>query len=110
MSTDRFIERTKMDDTGLKPLAIGFTIFGLIYLYTIYYYLNIGITIVAFTLMLTRIPNVRFEMRTNTKVNGKNIPKNGLSIFTTIIDWLLLPAIFFSLKYLEINNSWIIIK
>jgi hypothetical protein len=99
-----------MDQTGLKPLAIVFTIIGLIYLGYIYYYFNFGFAIIAFTFMLTRIPDVRFEIRTNTKIKGKNIPKNGLHIFTTIINWLLLPAIFFALKILEINNSWINVK
>jgi hypothetical protein len=110
MSEERLIERSKMDETGLKPLAYVFLILGLIYLFSVYYYFNLGLAIVALSFMLTRIPDVRFEIRTNTKINKKNIPKNVLNSITTLINWLLLPAIYLSLKYLELNNSLITIK
>jgi hypothetical protein len=72
MSEERLIERSKMDETGLKPLAYVFLILGLIYLFSVYYYFNLGLAIVALSFMLTRIPDVRFEIRTNIKINKKN--------------------------------------
>lgn len=110
MSAERLIERSKMDETGLKTLAYIFLILGSIYIFLVYYYFNIGLAFCAFTFMLIRIPDVRFEIRTNTKINKKNMPKNGLNTLTTFINWLLLPAIYLSLKYIELNNSLITIK
>ncbi len=107
ISTERLIERSKMDKTGLKPLAYAFLVLGLIYLYSVYYYFNIGLAFVALTFMLIRIPDVRFEIRTNTRIIKKNIPKNSLNTIITLIHWLMPPAIYLSLKYLEINNSFI---
>lgn len=110
MSAERLIEQSKMDNTGLKPLAYIFLILGSLYLFSIYYYFNIGLALIALSFMLIRIPDVRFEIRTNTKINKKNMPKNVLNTITTLIYWLLLPAIYLSLKYLELHNSLITIK
>lgn len=107
MSAERLIERSKMDETGLKPMAYLFLTLGTIYLYSVYYYFNIGLALVALTLMLIRIPDVRFEIRTNTKISMKNIPKTALNKIMTFIYWLMLPSIYLSLKYLEIHNSFI---
>ena len=107
MSESRLIERSKMNVTQMKTVAYIFLIIAVVYLCSIYFMLNAGLAIVALAFMLTRIPDVRYEIRTNTKLNRKNMPKNFINTITTIIDWLLLPCIYFSLKYLEISTHLI---
>lgn len=81
--------------------TIIFSIISLLHLYALYYYWNIGILVAGLILMMTRIPDLLFEMKTANKIDFKNMPKRPVDIICTILSWLALPLIWYSLCYIK---------
>lgn len=85
-----------------KPNIIMTIIFSLIcilYLSALYYFWNLGILLSGIILMLTRLPDLLFELRTGEKIKSTNMPKRPIDILCTILSWLTLPLIWYSLCY-----------
>ena len=105
---DEFIEKSlameyKKNEPAAKRSNIIMTTIALV-LILIYFYLlslfwNIGVTSIAGIFMLTRLPDLIWEIKNGKKITLKNMPKNTLDYLTTSIDWLALPALFYFLYY-----------
>lgn len=103
----------KKDEFGNLQLAEGVntrmyifttiisTLVSFLYIYALYYYWNIGIAIAGVMLMISRLPDLLYEMRTGEKVTLKNMPKRPLDIIFTLLSWGALPLIWYSLYYLN---------
>ncbi len=81
--------------------TILFSIITISYFYALYYFWNIGIVIVAAILMLSRIPDLLFEIKTGKKVTFKTMPKTAIDVLCTILFWIALPLLWYSLCYLK---------
>jgi hypothetical protein len=90
-----------------EPKSIGATvIFSLIsiaYLYALYHFWNIGVVIAAIMVMISRIPDLIFEIKTGQKINLKNMPKRPIDILWNIIGWLALPMLWYAFYFLPDN-------
>jgi len=94
-------------DGGIsRPTTIIFTfLIGLfaflLYLYALYYFWNIGVVIAATMVMLARLPDLFFEIKTGQKITFKAMPKRPIDIVCAIIFWAALPVVWYSLCYLK---------
>ena len=82
-------------------MTIAFLSITIVYFFLLYYYWNYGILTAGLILMLTRLPDLLFEMKTGEKINSSIMPKRPIDIFFSIMGWLMLPLIYFSLCYLN---------
>lgn len=57
---------------------------------------NIGVVIAAILLMLSRAPDLLWEIRTGQKITRSNMPKGFVSQGATLLSWLALPVLWFS--------------
>lgn len=73
---------------------------GLLYFYLLYRYFNIWLVVAAAILALCTLPDILFELKTGEKVNVKNMTKRPIDILCSILSWLVLPLIWYSLCYL----------
>ncbi|MCO4291361.1 hypothetical protein NF867_00610 [Solitalea sp. MAHUQ-68] len=82
-------------------VTIIFSLLSLAFLYVLYHYWNWGITLAGLILMLTRLPDLLFEMRIGRKISSKNIPKRPIDTICTILSWAAFPLIFYALCYIK---------
>lgn len=76
------------------------------YLYATYYFGNIGVTLVAILLMIARLPDLLWEIktgeRTATKLTMQRLRLTRMSILdhlSNFLSWVSLPLLYFSLYY-----------
>jgi len=95
---DPFLNRMKSKHkrTGIF-FAILFSLVSILYFYLLYHYWNIGVVIAAAMVMFSRIPDLLFEMKTGKKITFVTMPKNPIDYFTTVIQWVALPLLWYSL-------------
>lgn len=78
-------------------------IFGVIliivYLFLLYYFLNLGIMFTGLILMITRIPDLLWEIRNGKKINKYDKPKGSLYQSMTILSWIALIILWISLYW-----------
>ena len=76
-SKDEFGNNIREDITERKSiiLTLIFTVITLATLYALYYFWNIGIVGAAILLMISRLPDLIYEIKTNQKLTLKNMPK-----------------------------------
>jgi hypothetical protein len=67
------------------------------YLYALYYFWNALLTVAAVMLMVARLPDLLWEMRTGKKVTPQSRPKGAVYTVTTSLMWLALPLIWYAL-------------
>lgn len=85
--------RTTMD----YVLSIIFLIVAMVYLYALYFFWNIGLFAAGLILIAVRVPDLRYEMKTGEKSNTKNMRKRPIDIIFSIIGWLVLILVWYSL-------------
>jgi hypothetical protein len=100
-SDGNFVSIVDTSSNGSIIMTILFSIISIVYLYALYHYWNIGIMAAGLILLITRIPDLLFEMKTGEKINSTNMPKNTFNVMLNILSWLALPLIWFSLCYLK---------
>ena len=90
--------------SGGIVITIVFCVIAIIYFYALYHYWNIGIVVAAAMLIVSRIPDLIFEMRTGEKFtmkNRKNMPNRPIDFICNLLSWGALPLIWYSLCYLN---------
>ncbi len=68
------------------------------YIYTLFRAWNAGVAAAALMLMIARIPDLLYEIKTGKKVGPKNMPKGVISILSTLLMLGALPLIWFSIR------------
>ena len=86
-----------------KFISIG-AFFGIIgYLYVVFRFWNIGVTIVALVLMLTRLQSLIWEIKTGQEFNpivaALSMPKDTLYYINNFLTLAALPALYYFLYY-----------
>ena len=72
------------------------------YLYATFHFWNIGVTAVAIVLMIVRLPDLLWEIKTGKKITiglARSMPKNALYFITTFLSWAALPALYYFLYH-----------
>lgn len=93
------IEKSQRADEWINIVAF-LLIVG--YLYATFHFWNIGVTAVALVLMLVRLPDLLWEIKTGKKVTpsvARSMPKNALYFITTFLTWVALPALYYFLYH-----------
>jgi hypothetical protein len=85
--------------TRYKRANGGVTLFfgalAVLYLYLLFW--NLGVVAAAAMLMVARLPDVLWEIRTGQKVKKGNMPKAVVNYAASILDWAAIPVLWFSL-------------
>ncbi len=94
------IEKSKRADKWLNLIAfLGI----IIYLYATFHFWNIGVTVVAIMLMLVRLPDLLWEIKTGQELNrvasALSMPKNALHYITAFFTFAALPALYYFLYH-----------
>lgn len=93
------IEKSERADKWLNLIAF-LCIVG--YLYATFHFWNIGFMVVALVLMLARLPDLLWEIKTGEKITTsivKSMPKNVLYYATTFLTFAALPALYYFLYH-----------
>jgi hypothetical protein len=94
------ISKSKRADKWLNLIAF-LCIIG--YLYATFYFWNIGVTAVAIVLMLVRIPDLIWEIKTGQQHNRiasvLSMPKNALNYIASFLMFVALPALYYFLYH-----------
>jgi len=72
------------------------------YLYATFYFWNIGVTAVSIMLMIGRLPNLLWEIKTGKKITvgvAMSMPKNVLYFIATFLNWAALPVLYYYLYH-----------
>lgn len=91
---------------GSFTITFIFGLVGIACLYALYHFFNIGVVVSALMLMISRIPDLVFEIKTGQKINLKTMPKRPIDIVCNIAGWLALPMLWCSLYYLKSNVTF----
>ncbi len=88
-----FLSNRRLQEPGISDatntiVTFLFAIIGLLFLIALFYFLNIWAPIAALMLMISRVPDLMWEVRTGRKVSTKETPKGTLNIVTLILTWV----------------------
>lgn len=91
------------DITSIRSilLTIFFSLITLSYLFSLYYFWNLGVFLSGLILMITRLPDLLHEIKYGVKINLYNMPQRPIDIIFNIIGWLVLPFLWISFCYWE---------
>jgi hypothetical protein len=94
------IKKSERADKWLNLIAF-LAIIG--YLYTTFHFWNIGVTVVAVVLMLVRLPDLLWEIKTGQELNrvasALSMPRNALHYVTTFLTIAALPLLYYFLYH-----------
>ena len=94
------IKKSKRADKWVNVIAFLAIV---IYIYATFHFWNIGITAVAIVLMLVRLPDLLWEIKTGQELNrvasALSMPKNALHYITTFLTIAALPALYYFLYH-----------
>lgn len=94
------IKKSERADKWLNVAAF-LAIIG--YLYATFHFWNIGVTAVALVLMLVRLPDLLWEIKTGQELNRVasvlSVPKNALYCITTFLTFAALPILYYFLYH-----------
>ena len=93
------VKKSQRADKWINLLAF-LLILG--YLYATFHFWNIGVTAVALVLMIVRLPDLLWEIKTGKKITigvARSMPKNALYFITTFLTWAALPALYYFLYH-----------
>jgi len=78
-------------------ITILFVVISIFFLYALNRYINIWALIAALMLMISRIPDLLWEICYGREKALKHPPTGGIYFITTLIDWAALPVVFWAL-------------
>lgn len=90
----KMIARHKRANVGV---TVFFAALGLVYLYALLQFWNIGVVGAAVMLMLGRLLDLLWEIRTGQKVKLYRAPKGLRGLLATLLLWGALPVLWFAL-------------
>lgn len=93
------IKKSQRAENWLNVIAF-LAIIG--YLYATFHFWNIGVTAVALVLMLVRLPDLLWEIKTGKKITlgvARSMPKKALFFIDIFLSWAALPALYYFLYH-----------
>jgi hypothetical protein len=83
-----------------KLINIIALILVLAYLYLLFYFWNIATMSVAIIIMAGRLPDLLWDIKHGNKTDPKSMKKNTLYYISSLLPWIGLPVLYYSLYYL----------
>jgi len=104
METDNEFINEMQDKAESSNAILNFisVILLIVYLYALNHYWNIYLFLSGLILILSRIPDLLFEIGTGKKINMRDMPKKPLNYFCSFLDWAVIPLIWYS--FYVLNN------
>jgi len=90
-------EAIKLNRTNFF-ITIFFSLLMVLFYYLLFHFGNIGVVLVAAMLMIARLPDLLYEIRTGIKVTSKTGSQGMLKYIILIIDWSALVVLWFALS------------
>ena len=87
----------KKSEFADNMITLLFAVISLAFLYALFVFINIWAVIAALFFMISRTPDLLWEIRNGKKITRHNMPKTPLYIITSIMDWLALPVIWYAI-------------
>jgi hypothetical protein len=78
-------------------MTLLFLVLTVAYFFALYHFWNIGLAVSAGLVMVSRLPDLLWEIRTGKKVSKASMPKGTACIVATVLMWLALPLTWYSL-------------
>jgi len=88
------INKSQRADKWINLIAL---LLMIIYFYALFYFWNAGVAIVAILIMVGRLPDLVWEIKHRRKTEPELMKKNTLYYISTILPWIGLPILYFSL-------------
>jgi len=82
----------------LTVSTIAAVVLGVAYLYALGYFWNLGVVAGAVLLIVSRIPDLVWEIQSGERVTASNGPNGSLAIVSTGLSWAALPVLWFALR------------
>lgn len=89
-------ESRRMHATNVA-MTLLFLVLTVAYFFALYHFWNIGLAVSAGLVMVSRLPDLLWEIRTGKKVSKASMPKGTAYIVATVLMWLALPLTWYSL-------------
>jgi hypothetical protein len=78
-------------------MTLLFVVLTVAYFFALYHFWNIGLAVSAGLVMVSRLPDLLWEIRTGKKASKASMPKGTAYIVATVLMWLALPLTWYSL-------------
>ena len=99
--TDRVRELLRHESRRVSVANRAMTCFAVLlavaYLFALFYFWNIWLALAGSLIMVARIPDLLWEIRTGKKATRKNLPKSSVHIVAQAFFWGSIPLIWYSL-------------
>ena len=89
------VKKSQRADKWINIIAL---ILIITYLYLLFHFWNIGVVIVAVIIMVSRFPDLLWEIKHGRKID-KSGPKNALFYISAILTFGALPVLYYSLYH-----------
>lgn len=88
------VEGTRRADRIVTILFVALTVAFLVFLANVW---NIGVAIAAAFVMLSRVPDLIWEIRSGRKIDGATMPKGRVYQSANLLNWVAIPVLWFAL-------------
>lgn len=78
-------------------MTLLFLVLTIAFFYALYHFWNIGLAGSAGLLLVSRLPDLLWKIRTGNKVSKESMPKGAVYILANLLTFLSLPLIWYSL-------------
>lgn len=76
---------------------IFFLVLNVGFFYSLYYFWNYGVVVAAALIMISRLPDLLYEIKTGIKATSKSRVNGFYDYFFTLLFWSALPVLWYSL-------------
>lgn len=98
---DELIRKEAVKDDRADTIVTIISIIVLaIFVYLLYRYVNIWAVLAVVLFMVARLPDLLWEIEHGRKITKKDKPKGWIYSITTVLFWLVLPVIWYSIYLL----------
>jgi hypothetical protein len=80
-------------------VTLFFALVTVLYLYLLFHFWNVGVIVAAAMLMLSRLPDLLWELRTGRKITSSDAPRGVIAVLSTCLMWGAFPVLWFALCY-----------
>lgn len=92
------IKKSKRADKIINIVAL---ILLVVFFYSLFHFWNLGVVAVAILIMAGRLPDLLWEIKNGKKTNPNLMKKNALFYLSSILPWLGLPLLYYSLYLIK---------
>lgn len=87
------VERTRRADRIVTIVVVALTVAFLVFLSSVW---NIGVAIAAAFVMLSRVPDLIWEIRSGRKIDRAAMPKGRVYQSANLLNWVAIPVLWFA--------------